>query len=79
MRTIRLNLNRIPDDKGRGAINHLSLWAIPAYPEVDIYHDICHDGDRNFVAVYSDPANPDHRYVIGAVWSDSAESYSFHS
>ena len=75
MRTINLHLNRIPDDKGRAAVQHLSLWAIPAYPVVDVHHD----GDRDFVAVYGDPANLDRRYVIGAVWSDSTQSYSFHS
>lgn len=76
MRTINLNINRIPDDKGRAAVQHLSLWAIPSYPVVDIYHD---GGDRDFIAVYTDPANPDRRYVIGAVWSDDESRYSFHS
>lgn len=75
MRTINLHLNRIPDDKGRAAVQHLSLWAIPAYPVVDIYHD----GDHDFVAVYGDPENPDRQYVIGAVRSSTTQSYSFHS
>jgi hypothetical protein len=50
-------------------------WGIPFYPVVDIHHD----GDRDLLAVYSDPANSDRRYVIGAVWSSDTQAYSFHS
>jgi hypothetical protein len=75
MRTINLNLSRIPDNREREAINYLTLWSIPFYPVVDVHHD----GDRDFLAVYSDPANSGRRYVIGAVWSSDTQAYSFHS
>ena len=75
MRTINLHLSRIPDNREREAINYLTLWAIPSYPVADIYHD----GDRDFLGVYSDPENPKQKYVIGAVWHDDTKSFSFHS
>ena len=75
MRTINLHLSRIPDNREREAINYLTLWAIPSFPVVDIYHD----GDRDFLAVYTDPQDAKQKYVIGAVWSDTTKSFSFHS
>ena len=57
------------------AIGYLSLWGFPSFPVVDIHPD----GKTDLLAVYTDPARPDRRYVIGAVWSDSTKSYSFHS
>ena len=75
MRTINLHLSRIPDDREREAIGYLSLWGIPSYPVADIYHD----GDRDFLGVYTDPARPDRQYVIGAIWHDDTKTFSFHS
>ena len=75
MRTINLHLSRIPDNREQAAINYLSLWCIPSYPVVDIYHD----GDRDFLAVYREPGDDTQRYVIGAVWHDDTKSFSFHS
>jgi hypothetical protein len=75
MRTINLNLSRIPDNREREAINYLTLWSIPSFPVVNIYHD----GDRDFVAVYTDPANSGRRYVIGAIWRSDESRYTFHS
>lgn len=76
MRTINLHLTVIPAVRdAQAAINYLTLWAIPSYPVVDIYHD----GDRDFLAVYSDPQDAKQKYVIGAIWHDDTKSFSFHS
>ena len=57
------------------AIGYLVSWGIDGYSVVDIRRD----GKTDLLAVYTDPANSDRRFVIGAVWSDSTKSYSFHS
>ena len=78
MRTINLHLADLPYTdvrEVRVAIGYLSSWAFPSYPVVDIHPD----GDTDFFAVYSDPAHPDRRYVIGAVWYGDEGRYSFHS
>jgi hypothetical protein len=78
MRTINLHLTDLPDTdvrEVRVAIGYLSFWAFPSFPVVDIHPD----GDTDFFAVYSDPAHPDRRYVIGAVWYGDESRYSFHS
>lgn len=78
MRTIRLNFDADAVERlanVKSAIARLALWAFNTYPVVEIHRD----GGTDLIAVYSDPSNLDRRYVIGAVWSDSTKSYSFHS
>ena len=58
------------------AIGYLVSWGIDGYSVVDIRRD----GKTDLLAVYYNLRTPaDRRFVIGAVWSDSTKSYSFHS
>lgn len=57
------------------AIGYFSTWAYNSYNKVSIYHD----GEQGLIAQYSREGSDKIGYVIGAVWDDKTQTYSFHS
>jgi hypothetical protein len=69
----------IPQIKLDAAVGYLSTWSIDGYPFVRIMLDA---RNREFIATYwsaqpQEGKRPD--YVIGAIWHDDTEHFSFHS
>lgn len=79
MRTIELHLDeeRIKHDNRKQlsiAIGYLASWNLSGYDNVSIYND----GDNDLIATYAS-TETGRSYVIGAVWRESSQEYSFHS
>lgn len=69
----------IPQDKLDAAVGYLSTWNVTGYPFVRILLDVRH---REFIATYwAEQPQEGKRpgYVIGAIWHDGTEHFSFHS
>ncbi len=83
MREISINLDCGQFTKEmRDAIGYLSMWAFDMYDKVVIYRDHGNDegGDKypDLIAYYQNTTTWS-KYVIGAVWNESTQQYSFHS
>ena len=82
MRTIHLTINMDDFDYANNpqlfnALGYLSTWCNDTYDHVNIYPDSsC--GKHSMIAYYCNE-NKETKYVIGAVWSEKEQSYSFHS
>ena len=79
MRTIELHLDeeRIKHDNREqlsAAIGYLAYWACQAFQNVRIYND----RDNDLIAYYKN-TDTGRSYVIGAVWREASNEYSFHS
>lgn len=61
------------------AIGYLATWGMAStgFDTVNIHRD-WHD-KTDLVAIYTDTANPDNRFTMGAVWRDEGKKFTFHS
>jgi hypothetical protein len=75
MRKITLNFDQESAPNARLALGYLATWALDGYDTVDVFLD----GGDDLVAVYKDSASPGKKYVIGAVWREERNEFSFHS
>ena len=79
MRTITIAVNNVPDiTKYWEAIDYLKGWNKTGYDKLIIFDDPTLGSKFDMVAVYENTQNGS-SYVIGAVWSEEKQSYSFHS
>ncbi len=78
MRTVTINLPEdfILNKAAIFALGRSAAWALQEFPICNIYHD----GKRDMVAVYQRTAEQNGpSYVIGAVYREESDEYSFHS
>ena len=71
---IHLSAEQVAGAEAGQAIGYLATWALERFPLVLIYPD----GGRNIVASYCSK-DGQRGYLIGAVWREGANEYSFHS
>lgn len=76
-RSIEINVS-IPDcQQSRKAIEYLVSWSIDHYDKMFICDDFPYPG-KNMIASYKNTLN-ESTYVIGAIWNEDKQAYSFHS
>ena len=74
MRTIEL---RGDMPKGFGeALGYISQWGYPTYTKVTVTPDSS-VGENGLIAVFESDCG--HKFVIGAVWDETNNSYTYHS
>jgi hypothetical protein len=77
MRTVKIYATipaGVPIQIYQRCLGRLASYAVDFYP----YVSIANDGGKDLVATYrhTEDSNP---YVIGAIWDERTEEYSFHS
>lgn len=81
MRTVKLeidpNFEALVDYKAfLNAVGYLSTWGLSGYDEVELYSSM---RDLEITAIYRSSTDDQKRYVIGAIYNNSTQTFSFHS